>query len=115
MADMTFRTFLANFITMWLPLLLVAAGIFLVVKSRSARGGAKARFYTGVFLLSLPLGLIAYLASGMLAAILHGGGHFYSVPFGGYTASNDAALAISAVVWMVVVFICLAVILHPRN
>jgi hypothetical protein len=112
---MVFRTFLATFITMVLPLLLIAAGILLILKSRSARADANARFYTGVFLLSLPLGLIAYLASGMLAAILHGGGHFYCVPFGGYTASNDAALAISAVVWMVVVFICLAVILHPRN
>jgi hypothetical protein len=92
------RILVANFITMGLPLLLIAGGILLVVKSRSARGGANARFYTGVLLLSLPLGLVAYIGAGMIAAILRGGGHFYSVPFGGYTASNDAALATSAVV-----------------
>jgi hypothetical protein len=74
-----------------------------------------ARFYTGILLLSLPLGLVAYIGAGMIAAILRGGGHFYSVPFGGYTASNDAALATSAVVWIGVVFICLAVILRLRK
>ena len=109
------RTLLATFLTMWLPLLLIAAGMLLVVKSRSARGGANAKFYTGALLLSVPLGLIAYIGSGMIAAILRGEGHFYSVPFGGYTASNDAALACSAVVWIGVVFICLAVILRPRK
>jgi hypothetical protein len=109
------RTLLATSLTLWLPLLLIAAGILLVVKSRSAREGANAKFYTGALLLSVPLGLIAYIGSGMIAAILRGEGHFYSVPFGGYTASNDAALATSAVVWMGVVFICLAVILRPRK
>src|SRR5690349_8313287 len=68
------RTLLATFLTMWLPLLLIAAGILLVVKSRSARGGANAKFYTGALLLSVPLGLIAYIVSGMIAAALHGGG-----------------------------------------
>ena len=109
------RTFLASFITIWLPLLLIAAGILLVVKSRTTRGGANTKFYTGALLLSVPLGLIAYIGSGMVAAAFRGEGHFYSVPFGGYTASNDAALACSAVVWMGVVFICLAVILRPRK
>ena len=109
------RTFLASFITIWLPLLLIAGGILLVVKSRSARGGANAKFYTGALLLSVPLGLIAYIASGMMAAALRGEGHFYSVPFGGYTASNDAALASSALLWIAMVFICLAAILRPRN
>jgi hypothetical protein len=109
------RTFLASFITIWFPLLLIAGGILLAVKSRSARGGANAKFYTGALLLSVPLGLIAYIGAGMIAAILRGGGHFYSVPFGGYTASNDAALATSAVVWIGVVFISLAVILRPRK
>jgi hypothetical protein len=81
------RTLLATFLTMWLPLLLIAAGILLVVKSYSERGGANAKFYTGALLLSVPLRLVAYIASGMIAAALRGGGHFYSVPFGGYTAS----------------------------
>ena len=109
------RILLANFITTGLPLLLIAAGILLVVKSRSARGGANAKFFIGALLLSVPLGLIAYIGSGMIAAALRGEGHFYSVPFGGYTASNDAALASSAVVWIGVVFICLVVILRPRK
>jgi len=109
------RTLLATFLTMWLPLLLIAAGILLVVKSRSARGGANAKFYTGALLLSVPLGLIAYIGSGMIAAALHGGGHFYSVPFGGYTASNDAALATSALLWIGMVFICLFATLRPRS
>jgi hypothetical protein len=108
------RTLLATFLTMWLPLLLIAAGILLVVKSRSARGG-NAKFYTGALLLSVPLGLIAYIASGMIAAALRGGGHFYSVPFGGYTASNDAALATSALLWIGMVFICLFATLRPRS
>jgi hypothetical protein len=86
-----------------------------LVKSRSARGGANAKFYTGALLLSVPLGLIAYIVSGMIAAALHGGGHFYSVPFGGYTASNDAALASSSLLWIAMVFICLFVTLRPRS
>jgi hypothetical protein len=109
------RTLLANFLTICLPLLLIAGGILLVVKSRSARGGAKAKFYFGALLLSVPLGLIAYVGSGMIAAALRGEGHFYSVPFGGYTASNDAALASSALLWIGMVFVCLAVILRPRS
>ena len=112
---MIFRTLLANFIVMVLPLLLIAAGIILVSKSRSASGGAKASFWMGVLLLSLPLGVVVYVASGMIAAILRGEGHFYSVPFGGYSASNDTDLLISAAVWIGLVFICLAAILRPRK
>ena len=113
--DMIFRTLLANFVVMGLPILLVAGGILLVLKSRNTNTCANARFWTGVFLLSVPLGLVAYIGSGMIAAALRGEGHFYSVPFGGYTASNDAALLTSAVLWIVLVFICLAAILRPRN
>lgn len=109
------RTFLANFITTGLPLLLIAGGILLVVKSRSARGAANAKFYTGALLLSVPLGLIVYIGSGMIAAALRREGHFYSVPFGGYTASNDAALATSALLWIGMVFICLFATLRPRS
>jgi hypothetical protein len=112
---MILRTLLASFITIGLPLLLIAAGILLVVKSRSARGGANAKFYTGTLFLSVPLGLIAYIGSGMIAAALRGEGHFYSVPFGGYTASNDAALASSALRWIGMGFISLAAILRPRK
>jgi hypothetical protein len=112
---MILRTLLANFIVMALPLLLIAAGIILVLRSRRASGGAKATFYTGVLLLSLPLGVVVYFASGMIAAILRGEGHFYSVPFGGYSASNDAALLISAIVWIGLVFVGLATILRSRN
>ena len=109
------RTLLANSLTIWLPLLLIAGGILLVVKSRRASEGANAKFYTGALLLSVPLGLIAYIGSGMIAAALRGEGHFYSVPFGGYTASNDATLASSALLWIGMVFVCLAAILRPRS
>jgi hypothetical protein len=112
---MIFRTLLANFMVMGLPLLLISSGIILILKSRSATGGANARFYIGAVLLSLPLGLVAYVGSGVIAATLRGEGHFYSVPFGGYNASNDAALVSSAVVWIGMTFICLAAILRPRN
>ena len=112
---MIFRTLLANFIITVLPLLLIVAGIILVSRFRSASGGAKAWFYTGILLLSLPSGMVAYIGSGMIAAILRGQGHFYSVPFGGYTSSNDAALLISAAVWIGLVFICLAGILRTRK
>jgi len=88
------RTLLANFMVMGLPLLLIFVGILLALKSHKAGKAARAKFYTGILLLSLPLGVIAYIGAGMFAAILHGGGHFYSVPFGGYSASNDAALAV---------------------
>jgi|SRR5215469_16717614 len=112
---MIFRTLLANFIVVVLPLLSIAGGVILVLRSRSASGSANVGFYTGILLLSLPLGLVVYLGSGMIAAILRGEGHFYSVPFGGYSASNDAALLISALVWSGLVFICLAAILRPRK
>jgi hypothetical protein len=112
---MILRALLANFIVTVLPLLMIVAGIILVSRFRSAGGGAMAKFYTGILLLSLPLGMVVYIGSGMIAAILRGQGHFYSVPFGGYTATNDTALLISAMVWIGLVFICLAGILRPRK
>jgi len=74
-----FRTLLASFKTMVLPLL-IAAGILLILKSRSARASANGTFYTGVLLLAA---VDRVLRAGMIAAILHGGGHFYSVQFDG--------------------------------
>ena len=112
---MIFRILLANFVVMVLPLLLIAAGIILISRSRNATEGANASFWIGNLLLSLPLGVGVYLVSGIVAAVVRGEGHFYSVPFGGYSASNDTALLISAAVWTGLVFICLATILRPRK
>ena len=112
---MIFRALSANFVAMVLPLILVAAGVTLVIKSRGATNVSNAKFYTGIFLLSLPLGVIVYIVSGIIAAHVRGDGHFYSVPFGGYTVSNNAALITSTVIWIAVVFFCLAAILRPRR
>lgn len=100
---------------MVLPFLLIAVGIFLMIKARTAASGVSAKFYAGTLLVSLPLGVIAYIASGIIAARIRNEGHFYSVPFGGYTASNDAALLASTVVWIALVCVCLAAIFRPRN
>lgn len=40
--------------------------------------------------------------------------HFYGVPFGGYSVSNDAATLASLFVWIGLVLGVLALVLRPR-
>ncbi len=48
---------------------------------------------------SLPVGVVSYMIASMLAADIVGEGRFYSVPFGGFRITNNAALLASGVVW----------------
>ncbi len=113
--EIILRTLLANFIVQVLPFLLILAGIFLVIKARKAGPGSTIRRYLGISLVSLPAGIIVYTIAGIAAAALRGDGHFYSVPFGGYSVSNNAADLISVLIWVALVFVVLAGILRPRE
>jgi len=106
---------LANFIVLVLPILLIIAGILLVIKARKAGPGSSIRRYLGISLVSLPVGIVVYIIAGIAAAALRGGGHFYSVPFGGYSVSNNAADLISVLIWVALVFVVLAGKLRPRR
>jgi cbb3-type cytochrome oxidase subunit 3 len=109
------RVLLANFIVQILPLLLLIAGIVLILRARKGGPGSIARRYLGMSLASLPVGVIAYIIAGIAAAAIRGEGHFYSIPFGGYSASNDAAIFASLLVWIGLVFAVLAFVLRPRR
>jgi len=113
--EIILRTLLANFIVQVLPFLLILAAIFLVIKARKAGPGSTIRRYLGISLVSLPAGIIVYIIAGIAAAALRGDGHFYSVPFGGYSVSNNAADLISVLIWVALVFVVLAGILRPRE
>jgi|SRR5215469_11037880 len=108
------RVLLANFIVQILPLLMILAAIILVLKAQ--KGGARSGFmhYFGISLAALPAGIIAYIAAGIVAARLRGEGHFYSVPFGGYTVDN-APIGISVALWIAFMFALLAFALRPRR
>jgi len=112
--DNILRIFLANFVVQVLPLLMIAAAIVLVVKAR--KGGPRSSFkhYFGIFLAALPAGIIVYVVAGIAAATVRGEGHFYSVPFGGYTVDNGP-IAISVVLWIGFVFTLLTFVLRPRE
>src|SRR5215469_16078654 len=101
------RVLLANFIVQILPSLMIAAAIILVLKARKRGPASSFMHYFGISLAALPAGIIAYIASGIVAARLRGEGHFYSVPFGGYTVDN-APIGISLVLWIAFVFVVLA-------
>ena len=109
------RILLANFIVEILPLLLVIAGIVLVINARKAGPGSSIRRYLGISLLSLPLGIIVYIISGIVAAAMRGDGHFYSVPFGGYSVTNNAADLTSVLIWVALIFVVLAGVLRPHQ
>jgi hypothetical protein len=109
------RILLANAVVELLPLLLLVAGIVLMIKGRRAGPGTSVRRYLGISFVSLPVGVFTYIISGIIAASMRGDGHFYSVPFGGYTVSNNAALLASALVWIVLVFLALAAVFRPRQ
>lgn len=109
------RILLANFIVKILPLLLIAAAVVLISKARKGGPGSSARRYIGITLAALPAGVIAYIVAGIAAARIRGEGHFYGVPFGGYSVSNDAATLASLFVWIGLVFGVLALVLRPRG
>ena len=95
-----------NFLVEILPLLLIVVGIVLVVTSRRDTLG---RRHVGFALISVPVGICAYLIAGIVAAAIRGDGHFYSVPFGRYDIVNDnRAIVASAITWIVLVFVALA-------
>ncbi len=108
------RIFLANFIIQVLPLLMMAAAILLVVKARKGGPGSSLKHYLGISLAALPAGILAYIAAGIAAARIGREGHFYSVPFGGYTVDNGP-IAISVVLWIAFVFVVLGFVLRPRE
>ena len=108
------RILLANFIVQVLPLLMIAAAFLLVLKARKGGPGSLLKHYLGISLAALPAGVIAYIASGIAAALLRGQGHFYSVPFGGFTVDNGP-LGASVVLWIAFVFAVLALVMRPAR
>ena len=108
------RTLLAIFIVQILPVVMIFAAIILVVRARKRGPGGSFMHYFGISLAALPLGVFIYLFAGIVAARLRGEGHFYSVPFGGYTVDN-APIGISLALWIAFVFAMLAFVLRPRR
>lgn len=106
------RILLANFIVQVLPLLMIVAAIVLVLKARKDGPGSSLKHYLGISLAALPAGIIAYIVAGIVGASIGRDGHFYSVPFGGYTVDNGP-IAASVVVWIAFVFVVLALALCP--
>jgi len=113
--EIILRTLLANFIVQVLPLLLIAAGIFMVIKAHKAGPGSSIRRYLGISLVSLPAGIIVYIIAGIAAAAMRDDGHFYSVPFGGYGVSNNGAILASLLIWIGLIFVVMAAVLRPRR
>lgn len=109
-----FRIFLANFVVQVLPLLMIAAAIILVVKARKGGPGSSLKHYFGLSLAALPAGIIAYIVAAIAAARIRREGHFYSVPFAGYTVDNGP-IVISVALWIAFVFAALAFLLRPRE
>ena len=113
--EIILRTLLANFIVQLLPLLLIAAGIFMVIKAPKAGPGSSIRRYLGISLVSVPVGIIVSIIAGIAAAAMRGDGHFYSVPFGGYSVSDNAGDLASILIWVALVFVVSAGVLRPRQ
>lgn len=108
------RVLLANFIGQVLPLLMIAAAITLVLKARKGGPRSSLKHYSGITLAALPAGIIAYIIAGIAAAKVRGEGHFYSVPFGGYTVDNGPIVS-SVVIWIAFIFAVLAFVVRPRE
>ncbi len=106
------RILLANFLVQTLSILLITAGVVLVVKSRRETTWQR---YLGIFLVSIPVGILAYLIAGIATASMRGDGHFYSVPFGGYSVSDNLAIGVSIVIWVALVFLALTAVLRPKR
>ena len=111
----TLRILLANFVVEILPLLLIAAAIVLIVKARKEGRGTPWKHYLGISLAAMPTGIFLYMVAGIIAARMRGDGHFYSVPFGGYSASDNVAIGFSLLLWMALVFALLTIVLRPRQ
>jgi len=107
------RITLATFIVQVLPLLMIAAAVLFVIKARKRGPASSFIHYFGISLAALPFGIFAYIFAGIAAARLRGEGHFYSVPFGGYTVDN-APIGISLLLWIAFVFAILAFVFRPR-
>jgi hypothetical protein len=112
--EIMLRALLANFIVEVLPLLMIATAIFLVLKARKGGPGSSPKHYLGLSLAALPAGIIAYIVAGIAAARFRGDGHFYSVPFGGYTVDNGP-IGTSVAIWIACSFAVLAFALRPRK
>jgi hypothetical protein len=108
------RILLAYFVVLVLPILLLLSGLFLVIKARKSSFPSSIRLYLGISLISFPLGVLAYAIAGITFARIRGDGHFYGVPFGGYSVSSNAADLISALIWVAFVFVVLAGILRAH-
>ena len=93
---------------------MIAGAILLVLKARKGGHGSSLKHYLGISLAAFPAGIIAYIASGIVAARLRGEGHFNSVPFGGYGLDNGP-IGVSIVLWIGLIFVGLAVVLRPRT
>ena len=107
--------FLANFVVEILPVLLIGAAVMLIVRARKGGPGRAWRYYLGVSLASLPSGIFLYILSGILAARIRQEGHFYSVPFGGYTVSDNTAIGFSLLTWIALVFALLTIFVRRRR
>ena len=106
------RILIANLLVRVLPMALIAGGVYLAVTSRSETTW---RRRAGFLLIAVPAGVFVYIVAGIVAARIRGEGHFYSVPFGGYSVSNDTATVGSIVIWIAVVFFLLSGLLRPRQ
>jgi hypothetical protein len=113
--EIMLRILLAYFVVLVLPILLILAGIFLVIRARKSGSGSSIRRHLGISLISLPIGVLAYVIAGIAAARIRGDRHFYGVPFGGYSLSNNAADLMSMMIWVALVFVVLAGILRSHQ
>jgi uncharacterized membrane protein HdeD (DUF308 family) len=113
--EIMLRILLAYFVVLVLPILLILAGIFLVIRARKSGSGSSVRRHLGISLISLPIGVLAYVIAGIATAGIRGDGHFYSVPLGGYSVSNNAAILASLLLWIGLAFMILAAVVRPRR
>ena len=97
------RILLEYSVVLVFPILLILAGIFLVIRARKSVHGSSIRRHLGISLISIPLGVLAYVVAGIAAARIRGDGHFYGVPFGGYSVSNNVPDFISILIWVTLV------------
>ena len=96
---------LAKLLLVILLCLIGPAGFILMAKSRIPTRRSAAKHYLGVVLASLAVGIAAYNLTGILVARFRGNGRFYSLPFGGYSMSNGAAIFVSLLIWIALVFV----------
>lgn len=104
------KILLANLI-IELPLVLFIVGVILLIGAR--RKASAAKFWIGAVLVAVPAGIVSYIASGIVAAAMRGEGHFYSVPFGGYTVDNGP-LEASCAIWIALCFALVTLVARKR-